>query len=114
MALFTRYRKWGWDLAKSIFNTSANGDTTPIEGLGTHGLGFDGYQHQALLSETYKVNILHFSSYIFGFPFLNYFVFLKMQYLYLLFCEDDVFPLDKWIFNANGHPLPIKGTLASF
>ncbi len=34
------------------------------------------------------------------------------QYLYLLFSEDSVFPLDQWVFNANGHPFPIKGTEA--
>jgi mannosyl-oligosaccharide alpha-1,2-mannosidase len=27
--------------------------------------------------------------------------------LYLLFSEDDVVPLDKWVFNTEAHPLPI-------
>lgn len=31
------------------------------------------------------------------------------KYLYLTFCSQDVLPLDKWFFNAQGHPLPISG-----
>ena len=31
------------------------------------------------------------------------------KYLYLTFVEDTVLPLDQWVFNACGHPLPIKG-----
>ena len=33
-----------------------------------------------------------------------------LKYLYLTFAEDDLLPLDQWIFNAKGHPLPICGT----
>jgi hypothetical protein len=29
------------------------------------------------------------------------------QYLYLLFCDDDVLPLDEWVFNTEAHPLPL-------
>lgn len=29
-----------------------------------------------------------------------------------MFSEDNVLPLDQWVFNANGHPFPIKGTQA--
>ena len=32
--------------------------------------------------------------------------------MFLLFCNDDIFSLNQWVFNANGHPLPIKGTPA--
>jgi mannosyl-oligosaccharide alpha-1,2-mannosidase len=27
-----------------------------------------------------------------------------MKYLWLLFFEPDVLPLDKWVFNTEGHP----------
>lgn len=36
----------------------------------------------------------------------NYFFF---QYLYLLFSDDSLLPLDEWVFNTEAHPLPIKG-----
>ena len=32
-----------------------------------------------------------------------------LKYLYLIFAEDDTIELDKWVFNAFGHPLPVKG-----
>ncbi len=32
-----------------------------------------------------------------------------LKYLYLTFTDDAVLPLDKWIFNSAGHPLPICG-----
>lgn len=31
------------------------------------------------------------------------------QYLYLLFSDDSLLPLDEWIFNTEAHPLPIRG-----
>lgn len=34
-----------------------------------------------------------------------YFVF---QYLYLLFSDDSLISLDKWVFNTEAHPLPEK------
>mmetsp|Transcript_14109 Transcript_14109/g.27850 ORF Transcript_14109/g.27850 Transcript_14109/m.27850 type:complete len:452 (-) Transcript_14109:11-1366(-) len=30
-----------------------------------------------------------------------------LKYLYLLFCDDDVIPLDKYVFNTEAHPLKI-------
>ncbi len=32
-----------------------------------------------------------------------------MQYLYLLFSDDDLISLDEWVFNTEAHPLPISG-----
>lgn len=29
------------------------------------------------------------------------------RYLYLLFSDDDLLPLDDWVFNTEAHPLPI-------
>jgi len=31
------------------------------------------------------------------------------QYLYLLFSDDSLIALDKWVFNTEAHPLPIRG-----
>ena len=33
-----------------------------------------------------------------------------LKYLYLTFTTDEVLPLDQWVFNSAGHPLPICGT----
>lgn len=33
-----------------------------------------------------------------------------LKYLYLLFGDDSVIPLDKFVFNTEAHPLPIRNT----
>ncbi|KAF7487767.1 Mannosyl-oligosaccharide 1, 2-alpha-mannosidase C52E4.5 [Sarcoptes scabiei] len=37
----------------------------------------------------------------------SFFLGATLKYLYLIFSNDAVFSLDRWIFNAAGHPLPI-------
>ena len=37
----------------------------------------------------------------------SYFLAETLKYLYLLFREQDLIPLDKWVFNTEGHPLPV-------
>jgi len=37
----------------------------------------------------------------------SYFLAETLKYLYLLFSEDGLIPLDKWVFNTEGHPLPV-------
>ncbi|KAF4586522.1 hypothetical protein EYR38_010801 [Pleurotus pulmonarius] len=37
----------------------------------------------------------------------SFFLAETLKYLYLLFAETDIFPLDKWVFNTEAHPLPI-------
>ncbi|XP_017026834.1 mannosyl-oligosaccharide alpha-1,2-mannosidase IA [Drosophila kikkawai] len=39
----------------------------------------------------------------------GYFLGATLKYLYLLFSEDEVIPLQEWVFNSAGHFLPIKG-----
>ncbi|KAI0793718.1 seven-hairpin glycosidase [Fomes fomentarius] len=31
----------------------------------------------------------------------------RLKYLYLLFTDDDIIPLDRWVFNTEAHPLPV-------
>ena len=31
----------------------------------------------------------------------------RLKYLYLLFTDDELVPLDQWVFNTEAHPLPI-------
>ncbi|EIW58472.1 seven-hairpin glycosidase [Trametes versicolor FP-101664 SS1] len=37
----------------------------------------------------------------------SYFLAETLKYLYLLFKNEDLVPLDKWVFNTEAHPLPI-------
>ncbi|KAF8840808.1 glycoside hydrolase family 47 protein [Paxillus ammoniavirescens] len=37
----------------------------------------------------------------------SYFLAETLKYLYLLFLEDEVVPLEKWVFNTEAHPLPV-------
>ena len=42
------------------------------------------------------------------FDFLDsYFLAETLKYLYLLFSEEDIIPLDQWVFNTEAHPLPV-------
>jgi len=31
----------------------------------------------------------------------------RLKYLYLLFTDDELIPLDKWVFNTEAHPFPV-------
>ncbi|KAF7974676.1 hypothetical protein HWV62_11433 [Athelia sp. TMB] len=37
----------------------------------------------------------------------SYFMAETLKYLYLLFTEEDIIPLDKYVFNTEGHPFPV-------
>ena len=42
----------------------------------------------------------------------SFFLAETLKYLYLLFSDDDLLPLDKWIFNTEAHPLPVIGPIS--
>ncbi|XP_017100809.1 mannosyl-oligosaccharide alpha-1,2-mannosidase IA isoform X2 [Drosophila bipectinata] len=44
----------------------------------------------------------------------SFFLAETLKYLYLLFSDDSVLPLDEWVFNTEAHPLPIKGANAFY
>ena len=31
----------------------------------------------------------------------------SLKYLFLLFTDEDIVPLDQWVFNTEAHPLPV-------
>ena len=31
----------------------------------------------------------------------------RLKYAYLLFTDEELVPLDKWVFNTEAHPLPV-------
>lgn len=37
----------------------------------------------------------------------SYFLAETLKYLYLLFLDEDIVPLDRWVFNTEAHPLPV-------
>ena len=39
----------------------------------------------------------------------SFFLAETLKYLYLLFSDDDLIPLDHWVFNTEAHPFPVKG-----
>ncbi|XP_017468399.1 PREDICTED: mannosyl-oligosaccharide alpha-1,2-mannosidase IA-like [Rhagoletis zephyria] len=38
----------------------------------------------------------------------SFFLAETLKYLYLLFSDDSLLPLDEWIFNTEAHPLPVR------
>ena len=36
-----------------------------------------------------------------------FFFFGSLKYLFLLFTDEDIVPLDQWVFNTEAHPLPV-------
>ena len=54
----------------------------------------------------------YYYPYCIGIKFLlflkkSWFLAETLKYLYLLFDDTDSYPLDKWVFNTEAHPLPI-------
>jgi len=37
----------------------------------------------------------------------SFFLAETLKYLYLLFSEDELLPLDEWVFNTEAHPLRV-------
>lgn len=40
----------------------------------------------------------------------SFFLAETLKYLYLLFSDEHVLPLDEWVFNTEAHPLPVRGS----
>ncbi|KAG7100035.1 hypothetical protein E1B28_001821 [Marasmius oreades] len=79
-----KYRKWGWDIFQSIekhcrIETGGYASVIDVDEVPTTK---EDRMETFLMSETLK-------------------------YLYLLFSDKDVLPLDKYVFNTEAHPLPI-------
>lgn len=80
-----KYQEWAWKLATAthdICKTNSGGFSEVIDVDFSSKPSLYDYQPADFLSGTLK-------------------------YLYLIFSEKTLLPLDKWIFNSRGHPLPI-------
>lgn len=81
----SKYRDWAWEAAMGINShcRTENG-FVGIRNVYDVNSPKDDVQQSFLLAETLK-------------------------YLYLIFSDDSLIPLDQWVFNTEAHPLPVKG-----
>lgn len=80
-----KYRDWAWDAAQSIekYCKTEAGYSGIRNVYEPDNPSHDDVQQSFFLAETLK-------------------------YFYLIFSPDDVIPLDKWVFNTEAHPLPVR------
>ncbi|CAI2735913.1 unnamed protein product [Schistosoma spindalis] len=79
-----KYRVWAWDVAQAIEKYARTN-------AGYSGL-HDVYSINSTLDDVQQ----------------SYFLAETLKYLYLIFSEDTLLPLDRWVFNSEAHPLPIQ------
>ncbi|XP_067456986.1 mannosyl-oligosaccharide 1,2-alpha-mannosidase IA isoform X1 [Thunnus thynnus] len=78
-----KYREWGWEAVEALEqHCRVEFGFSGIRDVYTMTVSHDNMQQSFFLSETLK-------------------------YLYLLFSDDDLLPLEDWVFNTEAHPLPI-------
>uniref|UniRef100_A0A8C6UWW7 alpha-1,2-Mannosidase n=1 Tax=Neogobius melanostomus TaxID=47308 RepID=A0A8C6UWW7_9GOBI len=78
-----KYREWGWEAVQALEqHCRVESGFSGIRDVYTTTASHDNMQQSFFLSETLK-------------------------YLYLLFSDDDLLPLEDWVFNTEAHPLPM-------
>ncbi|XP_063999053.1 mannosyl-oligosaccharide 1,2-alpha-mannosidase IB isoform X1 [Pogoniulus pusillus] len=78
-----KYRQWGWEATQAIEKyCRVSGGFSGVKDVYSSSPTYDDVQQSFFLAETLK-------------------------YLYLLFSNDDLLPLDNWVFNTEAHPLPV-------
>ncbi|XP_069091494.1 mannosyl-oligosaccharide 1,2-alpha-mannosidase IA [Pleurodeles waltl] len=78
-----KYRQWGWEAVEALEkNCRVEGGFSGLRDVYASQPTHDDVQQSFYLAETLK-------------------------YLYLLFSDDDLLPLEHWIFNTEAHPLPV-------
>ncbi|VDP78420.1 unnamed protein product [Echinostoma caproni] len=77
------YREWAWDMFQALkTHTNTSSGYSGLVNVNSLENNWDDVQQSYFLAETLK-------------------------YLYLIFSEDTLFPLDRWVFNSEAHPLPV-------
>ncbi|CAH8569814.1 unnamed protein product [Schistosoma turkestanicum] len=79
-----KYRDWAWDVVQALEKYSRSN-------AGYSGL-LDVYSSNPNLDDVQQ----------------SYFLAETLKYLYLIFSEDTLLPLDRWVFNSEAHPLPVQ------
>ncbi|MBN3290841.1 MA1C1 mannosidase, partial [Polypterus senegalus] len=78
-----KYREWGWEAIQALEKyCRVDAGFSGIRDVYSTTPNYDNMQQSFFLAETLK-------------------------YLYLLFSDDDLLPLEDWIFNTEAHPLPV-------
>ncbi|XP_076445809.1 mannosyl-oligosaccharide 1,2-alpha-mannosidase IA-like [Babylonia areolata] len=81
-----KYRDWAWEAAQALEkHCRVDGGFTGLRDVYQASPQKDDVQQSFLLAETLK-------------------------YLYLTFSDDSLIPLNKWVFNTEAHPFPVKDT----
>ncbi|XP_048577958.1 mannosyl-oligosaccharide 1,2-alpha-mannosidase IA [Nematostella vectensis] len=81
----TKYRDWAWEAAQNIEkHCRVDGGYSGIRDVTNPNVAHDDVQQSFFLAETLK-------------------------YLYMIFSDDSLLPLDKWVINTEAHPLPVIG-----
>ncbi|KAK4778488.1 hypothetical protein SAY86_006016 [Trapa natans] len=85
-----KYREWGWQIFEAFerYTKVDSGGYTSLDDVTTVP------PHRRDKMETF-------------------FLGETLKYLYLLFSDADLIPLDKFVFNTEAHPIPIKGAMTS-
>eukprot|EP01062_Namystynia_karyoxenos_P061527 TRINITY_DN5387_c0_g2_i1.p1 TRINITY_DN5387_c0_g2~~TRINITY_DN5387_c0_g2_i1.p1 ORF type:complete len:936 (+),score=370.41 TRINITY_DN5387_c0_g2_i1:100-2808(+) len=81
-----RYRDWGWDAFYGMYKNCrapGSGGFSGVKDVRKMPCVHDDVQQSFFLAETLK-------------------------YLFLLFADDSITPLDRWVFNTEAHPLRIR------
>ncbi|VDL79419.1 unnamed protein product [Nippostrongylus brasiliensis] len=79
-----KYRDWAWDVVQALEKyAKVEGGYSGVRDVYSIPVDHDDVQQSFLLAELFK-------------------------YLYLIFSDDDVLPLNAWVFNTEAHPLPIR------
>lgn len=79
------YRDWGWEIFRGFERSSRMCS------------GYSGLLDTQSTNHKYRIDRME-SGFIAG----------TLKYLYLLFSDRTLFPLDDWVFNSHGHMLPIN------
>ncbi|MBN3297715.1 MA1C1 mannosidase, partial [Amia calva] len=78
-----KYRQWGWEAVEALEkHCRVESGFSGIRDVYVSTPSHDNMQQSFFLAETLK-------------------------YLYLLFSDDDLLPLEDWVFNTEAHPLPV-------
>lgn len=78
-----RYREWGWDV---------------VNALVSHCKGSVGFSGINTVTQVPAAQNDQQESFFFA---------ETLKYLYLLFADDSLLPLDQWVFNTEAHPVPV-------
>ena len=81
-----KYRNWGWQVVEALDKYCRTDEG-----------GYAGIKDVWQASVVEKDDVQQ-----------SWFLAETLKYLYLLFCDDDVISLDKWVFNTEAHPLPMN------